>query len=305
MGTPFSASRTHGHLAIEIAQNVPLGYPDFREPKGSPLERRAIRVSELQQCPRLLCYKWRGHPETNAWDATTREKIEKGNVLQDRVRGVIIPRYSGYLVIGWQPEIRLSIRVDEVNLEITGHPDGFLYDPNAGKIVSVLECKATSDWAFQQMCSGCFSNENHYSATYLHQANCYAAMWNLTYPTNPIQEFTLFIYNVGGKEDKEVGAPYKDFWFSANPKAFQEDVIQAATHFQHVESDPNWVPDRAYDHNDWHCTGCTHHDLCYGIVRADGDSRGPAGPAPVVKSLRKGTRRTLSRRSTTTAKRRR
>jgi hypothetical protein len=292
--TWLSASREHGSLSREIAQNVKLPHPELDFKPGTPLERREIRVSEMDKCIRYLAYNWRGVPVSNRFSATAKEKMEKGNLIQDRVRGVLIPNYSRYWVIGWTPELLVRHHVGGVTF--TGHPDGFLYEWRTGKITSVFECKSTADYGFIQCCRESLSNPDHYSATYVHQTNTYAGMWNEAVPKNQVNEMTIFVYSVGGKEDKDVGAPYKEFWFAHSAKLFQEDKTRLTGLFHQVEADPEYVPDRPYEQTDWHCTGCSHFDHCYGIRRTLDPAGRSAGPGNVAESQQSVTGRAVPRR---------
>lgn len=298
--TWLAASREHGMLSSEIAQNVPRPHPDLGPKTGTPLSRREIRVSEMEMCQRLLAYSWRGVTETNPFSAIVKEKLEKGNLLQDRVRGLLIPYFSRYWVTAWKPEMLLEYQYGDIFFR--GHPDGFLFNWKTGTLVSVLEVKATSDYGFSQCCRSSLSDPDHYSSYYGHQANTYAGMWNAANPKNTVTELTIFVYNVGGKEDKDVGAPYKDFWFAFSKQLFTEDTQRLTEHFLRVEANPDYLPDRPYEQTDWHCTGCRYYDVCYGIRRAVDPAGGVARPGNVATGKLSAASRAVSRRPRATQK---
>ena len=281
--------------------------------KYQPQPWQPIRVSEMQQCPRFLAYKWRGIEIDNPFDAVTIEKLEKGNLLQDRIRGHLIPRFSTWHVTHWKPEKLLKLRVSvafkelgltdqeydhkvDAFLTFQGHPDGGLYVQGDDTQREILEVKTTSSYGYKSIKKAGFVDPTNFSYGYYSQANTYAHFWNILFPHTPVSGIRFFLYNVNGDRDKDSDAPYFDWRFPLSPDRFREDMIRVATLRIRAQEEPEWLPEKGYALSDWHCKGCLYCHTCWGLRRCTPRPRSTTEPIPLEKVVGPLTKRALPRR---------
>lgn len=287
---------TTGEMSNWIREQIEIDAWD----KYQPQPWQPIRVSEMQQCPRFLAYKWRGVPIDNPFDAVTIEKLEKGNLLQDRIRAHLIPLFSQWHVTHWKPEklLRLDIQIpDNVHgtrltyheenkiLTFQGHPDGGLYIQGDDRYRQILEVKTSSSWGYKGIKKAGFVDPNHFSYGYYSQANTYGHFWNILWPNTPVDGIRFFLYNVNGDRDKDTDAPYFDWSFPLDRNRFREDMIRVATLRIRAQEEPEWLPERGYVNSDWHCKGCLYGHTCWGLRRRTPRPRRLEEPIPLAEVI--------------------
>jgi hypothetical protein len=285
------ASGAHNLLAHEMRDSALAWSWTHDQPKRrDPL---MVRCSELDNCLRAVAYSALGTPIDNPWDLNTREKLEKGNLLQDRIRGFLIPELTSWWVSCWKPEVELSLPVPGAEVPLVGHPDGILNHKFSGER-ALLEVKSTSSFGYNSVCKGAFTNPEDYSMGYWRQANRYFQMWNRLFPKHSVDTICILLYNVNGNEDPLTEIPLRDYWFDGSKAAFEED-LKRVRHLEEALRHEK-LPAREYALDHWRCKGCLWKHRCWDLPGAPPDPRGPAAAGNVSQAVRPVARRPVSRR---------
>lgn len=287
--------RSAGYLSRMIAEQMRNhSQNDSIRPAVDP---GFFRVSNTKDCPRAVQYGRLSVPPSNPFQPDVLEKMAKGDLLHDRIRQVLIPRYTPYRVAYHEPEITLKGvftahvgfgQQETIAVPLEGHCDGLLYLLNAGLPLdyamfaepplfnpkALLEIKSTSFRGYKATAENVMQAP-HYSASYIKQGFRYIALWNQKYPHQSVDQLCVFMYDVNGDADSSTGLPMKDYWFEFSPKMLADDL----QHLAMVERDvrDGKVSPKGYESKtDWHCKGCLWCDTCWG-KRARKPQHAPAG----------------------------
>lgn len=292
-----TASREHNLLSMELRSSAPEWSRFYDQPqKRSPIW---VRCSEIDNCLRAVYYSILGTPIDNPWGMTTREKLEKGNLIQDRIRGFLIPNWTSWWVNCWKPEVELATAISPA-LVLRGHPDGILQKKNEPSRKALLEVKSTSRFGYDSTRKACFSDPEHYSYGYFKQANRYFHLWNLTFPDDPVEEICIFLYNINGDGDPVTDTPCRDYWFRPDPAEYKKDLKRAISLEGYIRHEQ--APEKEYSLEHWRCQGCLWKHTCWEIPRSPADSGGSAATGASPQNGSKVAKRTVSRRPRTTKK---
>lgn len=225
----------------------------------------AFRMSGTSECDRKLYYGRKGAKVWTPFDPCTREKLEKGDLLHDYIRGELIPKYTPWHVSDWNPETLLETTYafpsEGVSFKLNGHPDGILWRKGCKYPQALLEIKTTNTFSYKKTTGLAFQDASHWSKGYLIQGNRYANVWNTKYPEARVPAICLFLYNVNGEKDKLTSLPWRDYWFKPDTDLFMMDLRRLACIERSVRD--GRVPERHYTRPDWQCRGCFYHRHCW------------------------------------------
>ena len=231
-----------------------------------------FRASATHKCKRRMYYARTGHPVSVPFEPCSREKMRKGDILHDWIRGELIPDNSDWYVEGWNPEYEVRgsypVTLSDGNVYIVhliGHMDGILRKRGLIRPQGELEVKTTGDTPYKQTTAKAFGDPEHYSYSYPKQANRYLHLWNGMpgqLSADMLRAIIIFVYNVNGTKDKITNLPWRDYWFKPSTPKFNEDLLFLATIERSIQRGE--VPEKYFQKVCWECRKmCPYFKSCW------------------------------------------
>lgn len=256
-------ARAHNQLAKAVhRRRVSQGRTADQKPASD-----FFRVSATWECDRKLYFGRIGKRIWTPFSPSTKEKMEKGDLMHDYIRGVLIPEYTPWHVRDWKPEDFLQVTYpvelggEVFHIDLRGHPDGTLWKKGLKKPQALLEVKSTNTFSYKKINNLAFQDPTYWAFSYFVQANRYAHMHNHLHPDQKVPAICIIVYNVNGDEDDLTKLPWRDWWFKLDTDLFHEDLRRLASIERSIRD--GQVPESCYTKPDWQCRGCFYHRHCW------------------------------------------
>jgi len=245
----LNAMRTHGILARSWAAKL-QEFNAQREDKDASSEhfRDYFRLSDTAECPRKnWLIRWRARP-TDYKKSSVLEVMRYGDVMANWFRGTVLPSIDVACYF-WEPEIdmRKTYDVGGVKVMAVGRTDGLIV---VDQEAYTLEVKSTSMFGYKGTIGHGFKDLNHYSGSYITQANNGCCIWqDLQLQGIVPKGFIVVVINRNMDEDKETGVSFRDFWFEPSRELFNQYLAERAR-IEVAIQDPSKEPPRLKERND-------------------------------------------------------